>query len=250
MDDGDYDPYRYSLTAGVLRLAQALARLRLADEVQQPDVDEALRLMECSKDSLQDENEDAQEHDRSVASQIYRLIRGMLSRKTKPLPKRFGKGPGRERDMDVDSDEEEGDDTLSMVDVRARVLNAGWTEAQLMDCITGVSSLHSRAPDFPLIIVMRSMKTSKSGPVLLMARSCRSWAVTNLGTHSSREISFHLFLCLVCTVSYCRLVCVVISSCLLAIMKCNDMNQLPECLGEPRQSNRGNTVTPGNRSVQ
>ncbi|EAU88865.2 minichromosome maintenance protein mcm7p [Coprinopsis cinerea okayama7 len=125
---------------GVLRLAQALARLRLADEVVQPDVDEALRLMECSKDSLQDEDEEAHEHDRSVASQIYRLIRGMLSRKTKPLPRRFGRGPGRERDMDVDSDEED-DDTLSMVDVRARVLNAGWTEAQLMDCIHGYEEL-------------------------------------------------------------------------------------------------------------
>ena len=39
-----------------------------------------------------------------------------------------------------DTDEEEEEDTLSMVDVRSRVLTAGWTEAQLMDCITAVSS--------------------------------------------------------------------------------------------------------------
>ena len=127
---------------GVLRLAQALARLRLADTVLQADVDEALRLMECSKDSLKDEDEDAQDFDRSAASQIYRLIKGMLGRKAKPMPKRFGRGPGRERDMDVDDDEEEEEDTLSMVDVRARVLNAGWTEAQLMDCISAVSILY------------------------------------------------------------------------------------------------------------
>jgi DNA replication licensing factor MCM7 len=125
---------------GVLRLAQALARLRLADIVVHADVDEALRLMECSKESLQDEDEEAQEFDRSAASQIYRLIKGMLGRKAKPMPRRFGRGPERQRDMDVDSDEEGEEDTLSMVDVRSRVLTAGWTEVQLMDCITAVSS--------------------------------------------------------------------------------------------------------------
>ena len=37
---------------GVLRLSQALARLRFADAVMQADVNEALRLMEVSKKSL------------------------------------------------------------------------------------------------------------------------------------------------------------------------------------------------------
>ena len=37
---------------GVLRLSQALARLRYSDAVEQGDVDEALRLMEASKESL------------------------------------------------------------------------------------------------------------------------------------------------------------------------------------------------------
>ncbi|KAJ2932899.1 hypothetical protein H1R20_g4189, partial [Candolleomyces eurysporus] len=126
---------------GVLRLAQALARLRLADIVVHADVDEALRLMECSKESLQDEDEEAQEFDRSAASQIYRLIKGMLGRKAKPMPRRFGRGPERQRDMDIDSDEEQEEDTLSMVDVRSRVLTAGWTEVQLMDCITAYEDL-------------------------------------------------------------------------------------------------------------
>ncbi|TFK30025.1 minichromosome maintenance protein mcm7p [Coprinopsis marcescibilis] len=126
---------------GVLRLAQALARLRLADEVQQADVDEALRLMDCSKESLQEEDEDAHDFDRSTASKIFRLIKGMLNRKAKPLPRRFGKGPDRQRDMDVDSDDEEDTDTLSIADVRARVLNAGWSEAQLMECIVAYEEL-------------------------------------------------------------------------------------------------------------
>ena len=42
---------------GVLRLSQALARLRYADEVEQGDVDEALRLMEVSKESLYDDED-------------------------------------------------------------------------------------------------------------------------------------------------------------------------------------------------
>lgn len=126
---------------GVLRLAQALARLRLADTVERPDVDEALRLMECSKASLQEDNDKDYEPDKSAVSQIFRLIKGMVGsggRPTKrPRQKRFGRGPGRERDMDVDSDAED-DQELSMVDIRARVIGAGFTEVQLMDTISQV----------------------------------------------------------------------------------------------------------------
>ena len=43
----------------ILRLAQALARLRFADEVGQPEIDEALRLMRMSKHSLVDGGGDA-----------------------------------------------------------------------------------------------------------------------------------------------------------------------------------------------
>lgn len=132
---------------GILRLAQALARLRFADAVEHPDVDEALRLMDCSKESLQDDADKEHEPDRSDASQIMRLIKSMAAAgKNKKRPnrsrgKRFGRGPGRERDMDIDSDddEEEGTEELSMIDIRARVLNAGYTEVQLMETITQVS---------------------------------------------------------------------------------------------------------------
>ncbi|XP_006458037.1 DNA replication licensing ATPase [Agaricus bisporus var. bisporus H97] len=121
---------------GILRLAQSLARLRFADSVEHGDIDEALRLMECSKESLHDDAEKDFEPDKSVVSQIYRLIKGMGgARGRRKRQKRMGKGPARERDMDVDSDEEEDDETLSMVDIRARVLNAGFTEVQLMETI-------------------------------------------------------------------------------------------------------------------
>ncbi|CDO73635.1 hypothetical protein BN946_scf185014.g105 [Trametes cinnabarina] len=127
---------------GVLRLAQALARLRFSNEVAHADVDEALRLMEVSKRSLVDDEEDVHDHDRSDISKIFRLIKemakqaqaGKQGRRTRGS-KRIGLGPGGERDMDVDSDEEDDAEELSMVDIRSRVLTSGFTEAQLMETI-------------------------------------------------------------------------------------------------------------------
>ncbi|KAI0320747.1 MCM2/3/5 family-domain-containing protein [Amylostereum chailletii] len=127
---------------GILRLAQALARLRFADEVMLADVDEALRLMDVSKESLHDEEEEDREGDRTAVSKIYRLIRDMRGnqggRKTKR--RRFGKGPGGERDMDVDNSDEE-EDTLPMIQVRSRVLGAGFTETDLMETITNYEEM-------------------------------------------------------------------------------------------------------------
>jgi len=60
---------------GVLRLAQALARLRFAHEVVNEDVDEALRLIEVSKASLYTDQRSG--GDQTVSSKIYDLIRGM-----------------------------------------------------------------------------------------------------------------------------------------------------------------------------
>ncbi|KAF9473770.1 MCM-domain-containing protein [Pholiota conissans] len=128
---------------GILRLAQALARLRHSDAVDHSDVDEALRLMECSKESLNDEEDREPEVDKSITSQIYRVIKDMIdfgndkgsaSQKFK-RPKRFGKGPSGERDMDVDDDDDDDRNVLSMLEIRARVAAAGYTDAQLMETI-------------------------------------------------------------------------------------------------------------------
>jgi DNA replication licensing factor MCM7 len=127
---------------GVLRLAQALARLRFADIVEHGDVDEALRLMECSKESLEDDEDKEYEPDRSVISQIFRLIKNMAGEdgsKRRKRQRKLGKGPGGERDMDVDSSEEDNDGELALIDVRSRALGAGYTEAQLNDTIAEVS---------------------------------------------------------------------------------------------------------------
>ena len=132
---------------GVLRLAQALARLRFATAVLQADVDEALRLMAASKESLHDDGEDADARgaDRSDTSRIYRIIKDMAEaavaagagRTLRKRPRRLGRGPDRERDME-DGEGDAAPDSLSMVDIRARVLSAGYTEAQLMATIQEV----------------------------------------------------------------------------------------------------------------
>jgi DNA replication licensing factor MCM7 len=147
---------------GVLRLAQALARLRFAAAVLHADVDEALRLMEVSKESLHDdgEDEDARDADRSDTSRIYRIIKDMAQaegatatagggRGTRRRARRLGRGPDRERDYARTEEEEEEEgrggggalDVLSMVDIRARVLRAGYTETQLMTTIQEVRVL-------------------------------------------------------------------------------------------------------------
>ncbi|GJE87066.1 MCM family DNA replication licensing factor [Phanerochaete sordida] len=127
---------------GVLRLSQALARLRYSDEVEEGDVDEALRLMEASKESLLDDDEKERDTDRSDTSKIYRLIKeeftkrkagGGRSRRRRG-PRRLGKGPEGERDMDVDSDDEE-DEEISILDLRARVLASGFAEHDLTETI-------------------------------------------------------------------------------------------------------------------
>lgn len=64
----------------VLRLSTALARLRLAEQVEQADVDEAIRLIEMSKHSLAlDENEMAQHRALRNNEKIYRLIKESLA---------------------------------------------------------------------------------------------------------------------------------------------------------------------------
>lgn len=142
---------------GVLRLAQALARLRFAAAVLHADVDEALRLMEASKESLRDDDGEgdgagAGDADRSDTSRVYRIIKDMAKaaagagaggrRATRRRPQRLGRGPDGERDYG-DAEEEDGEegalDVLSMVDIRARVLRAGYTETQLMTTIQEVS---------------------------------------------------------------------------------------------------------------
>ncbi|EME80319.1 uncharacterized protein MYCFIDRAFT_56719 [Pseudocercospora fijiensis CIRAD86] len=99
---------------GILRLSQALARLRFAEEVITEDVDESLRLIEVSKASLYDDNRDRR-GDQSASTKIFNLIRGMKESGAAAT----GEGSGE----------------LDMRRVRERVLAKGFTAQQLETAI-------------------------------------------------------------------------------------------------------------------
>lgn len=165
----------------VLRLSQALARLRFADSVMQADVNEALRLMEVSKKSLVEDDEEGHDHDRSDVSKIFRLIKemakqaqvGRKGRRTRGA-KRMGRGPGGERDMDIDEEEEEDAEELSMIDIRSRVLTAGFTEAQLMEAVLEVRQLYHSSHSRHQTNAAHSMRVWTSGPALRTIQNCAS----------------------------------------------------------------------------
>lgn len=99
---------------GILRLSQALARLRFSNEVVTEDVDEALRLVEVSKASLYSDTQGS--GDNSPSSKIYNLISAM-----------------RESGAAAVGDGDEGE--LSLKKVRERVVAKGFTDDQLMETI-------------------------------------------------------------------------------------------------------------------
>ncbi|GMK55623.1 hypothetical protein CspeluHIS016_0206790 [Cutaneotrichosporon spelunceum] len=116
---------------GVLRLSQALARLRWDSIVRQEDVDEALRLMDASKQSLIEDRGEVGV-DRTDTSKIFRIIKDMASGRGAAARRRA------QRTADDDDDLESEEETLqelSMVDVRSRVIAKGFTENQLNDTI-------------------------------------------------------------------------------------------------------------------
>lgn len=105
---------------GVVRLSQALARLRFSNVVAPEDVDEALRLTEVSKSSLS--NDPHMGVDQSPSSKIYALIRGMW-----------------ESGAAAVGDDEDG--ALSMRRIRERVLAKGFTEDQLTMAVNEYAGL-------------------------------------------------------------------------------------------------------------
>jgi DNA replication licensing factor MCM7 len=105
---------------GVLRLSQALARLRFANEVVAEDVDEALRLVEVSKASLYDSDGKGGK-DQSPSSKIYHLVRNM-------------KDSGAAAVGD-------GSDELDLRRVRERVLAKGFTQEQFDEAVLEYESL-------------------------------------------------------------------------------------------------------------
>lgn len=126
-EDKSYTYVSARTLLGVLRLSQALARLRMSGVVDQSDVDEALRLMDVSKASLY-EHRDNQGEDTTATSRIFRIVKDMASGAA-------GRRRRRAAEQDYESEEEEMEE-LNLVDVRARVIAKGFTENQLIDTLT------------------------------------------------------------------------------------------------------------------
>ncbi|EGX91415.1 DNA replication licensing factor mcm7 [Cordyceps militaris CM01] len=110
---------------GVVRLAQALARLRFSNQVTQDDVDEALRLIEASKDTL---NVDygGSRRNLNASSRIYNLVKALAD-------------SGACRADDVEDDELGVE--LSMRKVKERVIAKGFTEDQWMNALEEYTTL-------------------------------------------------------------------------------------------------------------
>ena len=111
-DEGTKKQFSYTSSRtllAIVRLSQALARLRFSSQVTTDDVDEALRLVEVSKASLY--NEPGRGDDQSASSKIYNLVRGM-----------------RESGAAAVGDGSKGE--LSTRKIKERVIAKGFTEDQ------------------------------------------------------------------------------------------------------------------------
>ena len=105
---------------GILRLSQALARLRFSSQVATDDADEALRLIEVSKASLYSESRGGT--DQSPSSKIYNLVRAM-----------------KESGAAAVGDGSRGE--LSIKKVRERIIAKGFTEDQFSQALDEYSLL-------------------------------------------------------------------------------------------------------------
>eukprot|EP01028_Stygiella_incarcerata_P001710 TRINITY_DN1314_c0_g1_i1.p1 TRINITY_DN1314_c0_g1~~TRINITY_DN1314_c0_g1_i1.p1 ORF type:complete len:756 (+),score=209.29 TRINITY_DN1314_c0_g1_i1:252-2270(+) len=94
----------------ILRISQALARLRFSDQVEQMDIDEAIRLLQVSKSALDDSDEFGMGGvGLDAVSAIYSVIR--------------------------DHALATGQETVTVSSILPKVLARGYTEAQLNQCL-------------------------------------------------------------------------------------------------------------------
>ncbi|KAL9571135.1 hypothetical protein ACKAV7_004473 [Fusarium commune] len=111
---------------GVVRLAQALARLRFSNEVTQDDVDEALRLVEASKESLNNDLGTGRAR-MDPSSRIYNFVKQLAD-------------AGQCRPEDAAGEEELGIE-LSMTQLKARVIAQGFTADQWSNAVQEYTSV-------------------------------------------------------------------------------------------------------------
>jgi DNA replication licensing factor MCM7 len=139
---------------GVVRLSQALARLRFSNMVAIDDVDEALRLVEVSKSSLY--SEQGKSGDQSPSSKIYNLIRSM-----------------RDSGAAAVGDGSRGE--LSVKKVRERIVAKGFTEDQFTQALMEYALLDVSEH----IHKLRYANASRYGKLLPQAPD---WSLSKLAT--------------------------------------------------------------------
>ncbi|EGG14151.1 MCM family protein [Cavenderia fasciculata] len=112
------EPFTYTTARtllGILRMAQAHARCRAASHVQQSDIEEAIRLIYKSKDSIRIEK-DKKQRPTNIPSAIYDLIKNNCKRSDRKSAK--------------------------YTDILPQIVNAGFTEKHLQDTIEEYSQLN------------------------------------------------------------------------------------------------------------
>lgn len=103
------------LLLSILRLSQALARLRLSSAVTHEDVDEAIRLTRSSKASLEDDGQKSGNRKEDDKSIIYSMIRDHASQR--------------------------GSDTVEFAQIEAMVVKKGFSVHALQSCLLEYQSL-------------------------------------------------------------------------------------------------------------
>lgn len=103
---------------GIIRIAQGLARLRFNNEVEQIDIDNAISLVDSSRNSLKDddENKDKQIMNNDIMSNIFQYIREVCSKKQ--------------------------DKTVKFSDLERKLIQMGFTAKSLRDCVNEYSKLN------------------------------------------------------------------------------------------------------------
>ncbi|SNX88083.1 probable DNA replication licensing factor [Melanopsichium pennsylvanicum] len=123
---------------GIIRLSQALARLRLDDQVYVADVDEALRLLEVSKSSILNhssltvgnQNRDNFGQDQTYISKIYRIIRDFYN--TQKASVESVRGWNTHENQDEIMLDDQG---ILVSQLRARIIASGFLEDQFQECL-------------------------------------------------------------------------------------------------------------------
>ncbi|QPG75340.1 hypothetical protein FOA43_002693 [Brettanomyces nanus] len=107
---------------GILRMSQALARVRFSNEVDVSDVDESLRLVNVARQSLSDNSDNSEDAKESDASKVFSLV--------------------REKIQDELKNNREDEKLVSIEVLRDACIGKGFTEDLFKECIYRYQALN------------------------------------------------------------------------------------------------------------